>query len=444
MDNLSDWLKQNKIIEVECIIPDLTGKARGKIIPAQKFIKEESRLPEALLIHSVTGEMTESFNDLVSPLDADMFLKPDENAKSIIPWATQPTVQIIHDCYNRDGEPHPLATRNILKKVLKLYADEGWKPVLAPEMEFYLIKPNLDPDNVLTPPLGRSGRPETARQSYSIDALAEFEPFIEEMYEFCDAQGLDVDSLIHEDGAAQMEINFLHGDALSLADQVFVFKRTVRETAFRHDMYATFMAKPMEIEPGSAMHIHQSIVDAKTGKNIFVDEKGNESENFLHYIAGLQKYTPNAMSFYAPNVNSYRRFAKDSAAPVNLEWGYDNRTTGIRIPDSSAQSKRIENRFPGVDCNPYLAIAASLGCGYLGMKNKLMPTKPHKGDAGSGDIEIPRNIENALTLLNECPEFEDIFGELFIKAYTAVKEVEFEAFNRVISSWERKHLLLNV
>ena len=444
MQVISDWLKENGITEVECLIPDMTGNARGKFIPADKFVKEDSRLPESILIQTVTGEYTDQHDELVSPLDADMFLVPDENTMRKIPWAKDPTAQIIHDCHTRDGSPHPLSTRNILKRVLKLYDDEGWQPVVAPEVEFYLVKQNIDPNNVLQPPTGRSGRPETARQSYSIDALAEFEPFIEEMYTFCEAQNLDVDTLIHESGAAQMEINFLHGDALSLADQVFTFKRTVRETAFRHGIYATFMAKPMEVEPGSAMHIHQSVIDKKTGKNIFVDDNGEENERFAHYIGGLQKFTPSSISFYAPNVNSYRRFAKDMSAPVNLEWGYDNRTAGIRVPDSSPQAKRVENRFPGVDANPYLAFAASLGCGFLGMKYGIKPSAANTGDAATGEIDIARNLEHALALLKGCPELNEIFGELFIRAYIAVKEEEFEAFNRVISSWEREFLLLNV
>ena len=264
------------------------------------------------------------------------------------------------------------------------------------------------------------------------------------MYDFCEAQKLDVDTLIHESGLAQMEINFLHGDALDLADQVFVFKRTMRETALRHGIYATFMAKPMEHEPGSALHIHQSIVDAKTGKNIFTNEDGSEHPRFRHFIGGLQKYTPGAIAFYAPSVNSYRRFAPDIAAPVNLNWGYENRTTGLRVPDSSPQARRLENRFPGVDANPYLAIAASLACGYLGMKKKIDPSEPHSGDAFLEPITVARNLQAALALLEDSEDLQKAMGHRFSRAYCAVKREEFEAFNKVISSWEREYLLLNV
>ena len=288
-----------------------------------------------------------------------------------VPWANEPTVQIIHDCFTKDGKPHPFSSRNVLKRILALYEAEGLKPVIAPEVEFYLIGKNIDPDSELKPPIGRSGRYETARQSYSIDAANEFEDFVETMYSYGGAMGLDLDTLIHESGAAQLEVNFIHGDPLDLADQVFTFKRLTREAALKHNIYATFMAKPMASEPGSAKHIHQSVLSLKDGSNIFATADGEYSEAFYHYLGGLQTYTPFVMSFFAPNVNSYRRFTREVAAPINLHWGFDNRTTGLRVPDAAPKDYRIENRFPGADVNPYLSIAASLACGYLGLKKGI-------------------------------------------------------------------------
>jgi glutamine synthetase len=444
MDRIREWLNENRITEVECLVPDMTGNARGKFIPADKFVKEDSRLPESILVQTVTGDYTDIHSELVGPIDGDMMLEPDPDTLRSVPWAGDPTAQIIHDCYTREGELHPLATRSVLKRVLELYEAEGWVPIVAPEVEFYLVQKNIDPDNELQPPIGRSGRREAGRQSYSIDAVNEFEPIVEEMYDFCEAQELEVDTLIHESGLAQMEINFLHGEALNLADQAFVFKRTMRETALRHGIYATFMAKPMEHEPGSALHIHQSIVDAETGQNVFSNEDGSEHERFRHFIGGLQYYTPGAIACFAPSVNSYRRFAPDIAAPINLHWGYDNRTTGLRVPDSSPSARRVENRFPGADANPYLAIAVSLACGYLGMKQKLEPSAPHEGDAFQEPIAVARSLEEALRLLEEDTDLKDALGPRFVKAYMAVKQEEFEAFNKVISSWEREYLLLNV
>ena len=441
---IDEWLRENSISEVECIVPDMTGSARGKFIPADKFIKEDSRLPQAILVATVTGDYTEEEAELIGPTDSDMILQPDPNTMRLVPWADEPTAQIIHDCYLREGGLHPLATRSVLRNVLELYEAEGWKPVVAPEVEFYFVQKNPDPDLELEPPIGRSGRREAGRQSYSIDAVNEFEHIIEAMYDFCDVQELEVDTLIHESGLAQMEVNFLHGDALELADQVFVCKRTLRETALRHGVFATFMAKPMEGEPGSALHIHQNIVDIETGENAFSADDGSEHERFRHFIGGLQAYTPGAIAFFAPSVNSYRRLSPDFAAPTNMHWGYENRTTGIRVPDSSARSRRVENRFPGADCNPYLAIAVSLACGYLGMKQKIDPQPPLDGDAYQEPLAVARSLDEALRLLDEQEDLKQVLGPQFVRAYQAVKSHEFEAFNKVISSWEREYLLLSV
>ena len=444
MDAIEQWLRDNNISEVEVLVPDLTGNARGKFIPAGQFLRSGfPKLPESILVQTVTGEYSDEHWDFVEPTDADMILKPDADTLRVVPWAREPTAQIIHDCHTADDSLHPLSTRNVLRRVLGLFEEKGLRPVIAPEMEFYLVKRNLDADSELEPPTGRSGRPETSRQSYSIDAVAEFEDFVEDMYDYAEAQNLDVDTLIHENGAAQMEINFLHGDALPLADQVFAFKRTVRETAHKHGMYATFMAKPMQREPGSAMHIHQSVLDAD-GRNIFAAEDGSHTPEFLAYIAGLQRFTPNLISLYAPNVNSYRRLAPDISAPINLNWGIDNRTTAFRVPKGDPAATRVENRFPGADANPYLAIAASLASGLLGMELGLAPTEPHQGTANEDEVEVARSLEEGLRILLSTPALVDIFGELFLRAYTAVKLDEFEEFNRVISSWEREHLLLNV
>lgn len=444
MDVIAKWLRDNNISEIEALVPDLTGNARGKFIPAGQYLQRGyPKLPESILVQTVTGEYSDDHWDFVEPTDADMILKPDPSTMRVVPWAREPTAQIVHDCYTADDELHPLATRSVLRRVLSLFEEKGLRPVIAPEVEFYLVKQNLDADYELEPPIGRSGRPEMSRQSYSIDAVTEFEDFVEDMYDFAEAQNLDVDTLIHENGVAQMEINFLHGDALGLADQVFAFKRTVRETAHKHGMYATFMAKPMQREPGSAMHIHQSVLDGK-GRNIFAAKDGSHTPEFLAFIAGLQRFTPDLISLYAPNVNSYRRMAPDIAAPINLNWGVDNRTTAFRVPASEPAATRVENRFPGADANPYLAISATLASGLLGMELGLKPTEPHQGTANEDEVEVARTLEEGLRNLLSTPALVDIFGDLFLRAYTAVKLDEFEEFNQVISSWEREHLLLNV
>ncbi|CAK0744974.1 glutamine synthetase [Azospirillaceae bacterium] len=447
MGCLQDFIQQHHITEVECLVPDMSGVARGKIVPADKFLRilrdRGLRLPEAIFVQTVTGEYPED-EDVTSPENADIYMVPDENTIRMVPWYQEPTAQVISDCVHANGQPVDISPRWLLRRVLELYDAQGWRPIVAPELEFFLVQINKDPDYPLTPPVGRSGRTESGRQAYGIDAVNEFDPIFEDVYDYCEAQNIDIDTLTHEAGAAQIEINFNHGDAMELADQTFLFKRTVRETAIRHQVYATFMAKPMQNEPGSAMHIHQSVVDKNTGVNLFSDVQGNDSRLFLSFIAGLQKFLPSAMPLFAPNVNSYRRLITGSDAPINVHWGRDNRTTGFRVPLSPPDSRRVENRVPGADANPYLAMAASLACGYIGMMNDMEPGDPIKGTAHRLAFTLPRHQSDALNKLNACKPLREVFGEKFISAFTYVKQAEYEAYQRVISSWERENLLLNV
>jgi glutamine synthetase len=450
MKHIEEWLSERKIDEVECLVPDMAGIARGKILPANKFVKSAKghglRLPESIFIQTVTGDYAGEDEDdsVIGPQDSDIYLRPDPSTMRIVPWYEEPTAQVINDCFHADGRPVEIASRYVLRRVLDLYDERGWKPIVAPELEFFLVQINTDPDLPLEPPVGQSGRPETARQSYGIDAVNEFDPIFEDVYDFCEAQEIDIDTLTHESGAAQMEINFNHGDPLKLADQVFLFKRTVRHAAMRHKVYATFMAKPLANEPGSAMHIHQSVVDKRTGRNLFADRNGRDSALFRAHVAGLQRYLPMVMPLLAPNVNSFRRLQPYSDAPINVHWAVDNRTVGLRVPISEPSARRIENRLAGADANPYLAIAASLACGYIGMVEKLKPTKQIVGSAYRLAHTLPRTLYDALHKFNSCRPIRPILGERFIRAVNAVKKTELDAYQRVISSWEREHLLLNV
>ena len=444
MTMLKKWFQDNAIEEVEVLIPDIAGMARGKFVPAQRYLAGKGiRIAKGLFTQTITGDYIELVES-INPADIDMEARPVAESRHIVPWAPYPTAQIIHDCYHLDGTPVEIAPRQVLKRALEFYDKQGWEAVVAPEIEFYLVKVNTDADLPLEPPVGRSGRQEQARRTFSIDALNEFENVVEDIYDFAEQQELDIETLSHEDGIAQLEVNFLHGDPMSLADQVFTFKRTVREAAFKHNMYATFMAKPHQDQPGSSMHLHQSVVDKKTGRNIFASNNGKPSKLFMSYIAGLQKYLSATMPLFAPNVNSYRRVTRYYASPINTHWGFDNRTVGLRVPLAPAAATRVENRVPGADTNPYLAIAASLGAGYLGMEEKLEPTKPLEGSAHERAITLPRDLHTALKFMRRSTPLRSLLGEEFIRVYIAVKELEYETFFQVISSWEREHLLLNV
>lgn len=438
-----DYIAGRRVDEVECIIGDIAGVARGKAMPASKFAKQSSFfLPNSIFLQTITGEWADNPSGQFT--EPDMILIPDFSTATAAPWTADVTLQVIHDAQDQAGNPVPTAPRNVLRRIVELYNAEGWRPVVAPEMEFFLTARNLDPNMPVMPPMGRSGRRAAGKQAYSMSAVDEYGKVIDDIYDFAEAQGFEIDGILQEGGAGQVEINLAHGDPVRLADEIFFFKRLIREAALRHDCFATFMAKPIEGEPGSAMHIHHSVVDLKTGKNIFSDRKGAETQPFLHFIAGMQNHLPGAVALLAPYVNSYRRYVPDFAAPINLEWGRDNRTTGLRIPISGPEARRLENRLAGMDCNPYLGLAASLACGYLGLKEGTLPRDECTGDAYNIETDLPYNLGDALDLLDEDKALQEVLGAEFCSVYDSVKRNEYKEFLQVISPWEREHLLLNV
>ncbi len=437
-----DYIAGRRVDEVECIVSDIAGVARGKAMPASKFAKQKSFfLPNSIFLQTITGEWAD--NPLGDFTEPDMTLVPDYSTTVASPWAQDPTLQVIHDVIDAEGEMVQTAPRNVLRRVVKLFDDAGLVPVVAPEMEFFLVARNIDPNLPVIPPMGRSGRRAAAKQAYSLSAVDEYGRVIDDIYDFAEAQGFEIDGILQEGGSGQIEINLAHGDPIKLADEIFFFKRLIREAALRHDCYATFMAKPIEGEPGSAMHIHHSVVSKETGKNIFSDGK-KETPEFMHFIGGMQKYLPAVIALLAPYVNSYRRYVPGFAAPINVEWGRDNRTTGLRVPVSPPAARRVENRLAGMDCNPYLGIAASLACGYLGLKEKIDPREERTIEFTASDDEIPLNLGDALDLLADCQPIRAVLSDQFCLVYESVKRNEFKEFQQVISPWEREHLLLNV
>ncbi|WP_026060562.1 glutamine synthetase family protein [Pseudaminobacter salicylatoxidans] len=443
---VSPWLEWRGIEDIECITPDQAGVARGKMMPSSKFTSNTSlALPSAVFMMTISGGYPEDGNGFSYPEDdGDLKLVPDLSTLTAVPWEEDPTAQVICDLVHQDGRSVEFTPRNVLRRVVKAYETMGLKPVVAPEIEFYLVRKNPDPDYPLTPPVGRSGRAIGGGAGYSIAGVNEFDELIDDIYHFSENQGLEIDTLIHEEGAGQLEINLRHGDPVELADQVFLFKRTIREAALKHDTYATFMAKPIQGQPGSAMHIHQSIIDRKTGKNIFSGANGEETDAFFNFIGGMQQHVPNALVMLAPYVNSYRRLTQAASAPVNTKWGYDNRTTAFRVPRSDPAARRVENRIPSSDANPYLALAASLACGLIGLKNGLKPDDPIGTTANEDQIDLPRGLIEAVTLFEADEDLRALLGEPFVTTYAAIKRAEFETFMEVISPWEREYLLLNV
>ena len=204
----------------------------------------------------------------------------------------------------------------------------------------------------ITAPASVNGRKERSQHPYDMEALELFDPVMRRIYEHCATTGIPVDTLSHETGSAQLEVNLLHGDPLDLADQVVLFKRIARKAAQEEGIHATFMAKPIDGQAGSAMHLHVSLVDAK-GENLFADRDDADTPMFRHFMGGLQKYIPEAMPLFAPHVNSYRRIRPNFSAAANIEWSHDNRSCGLRVPKGGRDARRVENRLPGADANPY-------------------------------------------------------------------------------------------
>ena len=437
------WLEAEQIEFVECLVPDFNGIGKGKTIPSRDLLTGAIRLPEAVFGQDIVGQWCTDF-DLFQIADIDMVLIPDESTLVRQPWSKTKTAQCLCDCKNLDGSDLDIAPRSILKKVISLFSDIGLQPVVAQEAEFYLVEKNPDPTVPLLPARGVSGRQQRIPRSFQLEALSEYSPFLECLYRFAREQNVATAGVVQEMGRGQLEINFKHGDPLERADEMFNFKRIARQAALENGFYATFLSKPMTREPGSSMHLHQSLLDLKTGQNVFVNEDGSHSEKFKAYLGGLQKYTDGGMAIFAPNVNSYRRFEGAESCPTNVEWGLDNRTTGFRVPLSDRKSTRIENRIPGSDTNPYLAIAVNLACGYLGLREHLSPRDPVAESAWDLPYTIPRTLIEALVRLNECQPLIEILGERFVKIFIDIKTREARAFSEEVTAWEREHLLLTV
>ena len=447
ISELKEWLKKNKISEVECIFPDMAGSSKGKILPVERFVKsidENSlKLADSVFGQTVSGKWVYE-SEIIDYVEEDLHMVPDFSTIRKIPWNKEPTAQILCDLHYSTNEPSEIAPRQVLKNIIRLLDEKNLKAVVAPELEFYLCEQNLDPDLPLKTPVGKSGRRESGSRVFGIDAVNEFDELTDQIYDYCELMEIGVDTLVHEAGPSQIEINLNHGDPLALADQAFMFKRAVRQVALQHGIHATFMAKPYQGQPGSSMHIHQNLFAKNDNSNLFCDIDGNNTKEFLYFIGGLQTYLPDAMLLFAPYVNSYRRFVIDASAPINTHWGIENRTVAFRVPSSQANARRIENRIPGADTNPYLAIAASLACGYLGLNEKIEPEKPIAGDAFERRHNIPKYLPDALKRLKVSNGLAEVLGKEFITLYTEIKQTEHDAYQNVISAWEREHLLLNV
>ncbi|WP_299832381.1 glutamine synthetase family protein [Pseudomonas sp.] len=373
--------------------------------------------------------------------DGDLALVSDSAQIHRLPWSVQPRALAICDADDLAGGGSSLSTRVQLKAVIARYAARGLAPVVATELEFFVFAPNADPTQPFQPPTGLDGRREDGHSAFSISSNNGLRPFFAEVYTCMAALGLPRDTFMHEMGVSQFEINLLHGDPLLLADQTFLFKHLLKEVALKHGLIVVCMAKPLAHTPGSSMHIHQSVVDLHSGSNVFSDEHGNETAMFKQFIGGQQAAMADFTALFAPNVNSYQRLCHPYASPNNACWSYDNRATGLRIPASAPVARRVENRLPGADANPYLAIAASLAAGLYGIEHELQPTDAIQGEIEvPDDLSLPCTLHAALERLKRSQLAKELFGAEFIDGYIASKSMELTSFFDEITPWERRVL----
>ncbi len=423
MAELAEWLVANGIEQVETIVSDMAGRARGKLVPVAQVGKGIVKLPEALFGQTTAGDY---FLPQENVEDRDMHCRPLAGTARVQPWAKEPTASVLMDCAYADGVPVNVAPRAVLQHVVDLYAAEGWRPIVAPEVEFYL----LDDSAAAAAPI----------EPYGTGQVHDHGALFERLNEYCTGQGIALGAMSQELGPGQFEVNFQHGDALRLADDVFHFKRTLRRTANEFGLKATFLAKLSPEKPGSSLHIHQSVVDTD-GKNVFSDADGSASPRFGHFIGGLQRWTPDVFLLFAPYANSYRRFMSSWSSPVNLEWGVDNRTTGFRVPDSKPEARRVENRLAGSDVNPYLAIAGTLACGYLGMMRAIEARPEVGGSAYEVPYALHRHLYEALDAFRHSDAMRDTLGDEFVTAYASMKEQEYRNYQQRIPEWELAELM---
>ncbi|RZO05277.1 glutamine synthetase [Pseudomonas moorei] len=428
------------IDEIECVTPDLNGVPRGKVMTAEGFLDgRRLQMARGVLLQCIMGGYPPA--RFYGSDDGDLALVADHAQIHRLPWTQQPRAFAICDADELTGSSSNLSTRGQLKAVIARYAALGLAPVVATELEFFVFAPNTDPSQPFQPPTGLDGRREDGHSAFSVSSNNGLRPFFSEVYACMAALGLPRDTFMHEMGVSQFEINLLHGDPLLLADQTFLFKHLLKEVALKHGLIVVCMAKPLAHTPGSSMHIHQSIVDIDNGHNVFSAEDGQPTATFRHFIAGQQACMADFTALFAPNVNSYQRLCHPFASPNNACWSHDNRAAGLRIPASSPVARRVENRLPGADANPYLAIAASLAAGLYGIERRLEPSDPIQGEFEVPDnLSLPCTLHAALERLKRSQLAKELFGKEFIEGYIASKTMELTSFYDEITPWERRVL----
>lgn len=431
------------VVEIECVTADLNGIPRGKVMTVEGFLSgRRLQLARGVLLQCVMGGYPAP--RFYGSDDGDLVLNAVPGQVHVLPWSKPPRALAICDADELTGQGSGLSTRNLLTRVVGRYRAKGLEPVVATELEFFIFHRNGDPHQPFQPPVGADGRRESGFSAFSVSSGNGLRPFFEDVYRCMDAVGIPRDTFMHEMGTSQFEINLIHGEPLLIADQTFLFKHLLREVALQHGLLAVCMAKPLAHTAGSSMHIHQSVVDTQ-GRNIFTAEDGEATPAFYQFIAGLQACLADFTLLFAPNINSFQRLCNPYASPNNACWSYDNRSAGLRIPASGPEARRVENRLPGADANPYLALAASLAAGLHGLERQLQPSEPVIGEVEAPpELLLPDSLQEALRRLRGSRQAREVFGEEFIDGYLACKALELDDFLGEITPWERRVLATQI
>ena len=431
------------VVEIECVTADLNGIPRGKVMTVEGFLSgRRLQLARGVLLQCVMGGYPAP--RFYGSDDGDLVLNAVPGQVHVLPWSKPPRALAICDADELTGQGSGLSTRNLLTRVVGRYRAKGLEPVVATELEFFIFDRNGDPHQPFQPPAGADGRRESGFSAFSVSSGNGLRPFFEDVYRCMDAVGIPRDTFMHEMGTSQFEINLIHGEPLLIADQTFLFKHLLREVALQHGLLAVCMAKPLAHTAGSSMHIHQSVVDTQ-GRNIFTAEDGEATPAFYQFIAGLQACLADFTLLFAPNINSFQRLCNPYASPNNACWSYDNRSAGLRIPASGPEARRVENRLPGADANPYLALAASLAAGLHGLERQLQPSEPVTGEVEAPpELLLPDSLQEALRRLRGSRQAREVFGEEFIDGYLACKALELGDFLGEITPWERRVLATQI
>jgi glutamine synthetase len=432
------FLELNPDVEaVQLVITDLNGVGRGKNIAREELdalYGAGRNVAGSILGLDVTGEDVEETGLVWSVGDADQCCRPVAGTLARAPWLARPTAQLLGTLYELDGRPAKADPRHVLARVVRRLQEQGYTPVVAVELEFYLLE--RDADGRVRPASGVvSGRRSDRIEAYGLGRLDDMAPLFDDLYAAARALGLPVRTLMSEYAPGQFEITLEHrADALRAVDEAILFKRAVRGVAAKHGRIACFMAKPFAELAGTGMHLHASLA-GRDGRNACADEHPAGSQLLRHAIGGLRTTLGDGMAVFAPHANSYRRFRAMSYAPVAPTWGVNNRSVSLRVPAGPPASRHVEHRVAGADANPYLVAALVLAGMLHGIERGIDPGPPVEGN-GYEQLragELPTQWHVALERAAASEFLADALGREFLEVFLAVKRRESEKFGALVT-----------